>query len=155
VKPWIPGVAGALAVFALFPADLPLSQRWARAIAVAPSPTTRADSSQRLDSSLLFGKLDSPRDTGATPADPFGLPPEPTPQGPRVTAEVGPILPPPPRIWKATGRVGIRAALLSSPDGRILVVSDGMKVDSATVVSIGNGGVTLEDRAGRFVLRIP
>jgi hypothetical protein len=51
--------------------------------------------------------------------------------------------------------VGERAAVLSNPDGRVLVVAAGAQVDSATVVSIGVEGVSLEDRAGRFVLRLP
>ncbi|MEN9306888.1 MAG: hypothetical protein RL173_820 [Fibrobacterota bacterium] len=155
MKPWIPGVAGVLLVLALFPTDESLSQRWSRAFEPTPSAASHPDSVVRLEADLVDGEIGSARDTSTPPADPFGLPPEPKSGAIRAASPDGPQRPPPPRIWRATGRVGERAALLSAPDGRILVVNDGMRVDSAVVVSIGNGGVTLEDRAGRFVLRIP
>jgi hypothetical protein len=155
MKPWIPGAACAIAVIALFPSDRSLSDRWTKAVATMDPVGTTADSSMSLDAELIAEHAVAPRDTNTLPADPFGLPPEPVAQTTRPAEALGPALPPPPRIWKATGRVGERAALLSSPDGRILVVKDGMVVDSAKVVSIGNGGVTLEDRAGRFVLQLP
>jgi len=155
VKSWIPGLAGVVLVVTLFPNDRPISERWARAFEEASPIESHPDSAVRLDADLVDGPLGSARDTAIPPADPFGLPPEPKSTTSRSAASDGPSRPPPPRIWRATGRVGERAALLSSPDGRILVVNDGMRVDSAVVVSIGNGGVVLEDRAGRFVLRIP
>ena len=44
---------------------------------------------------------------------------------------------------------------IAHPDGRVVVVSQGQAIDSASVVGIGPGGVELEDRGGRFTLRIP
>ena len=154
MKPWITGVAAVAAVFALYPSDKPLSETWSRALEIHASSGSTSDSATPLDSSLLAGSFAPPADSLAIPADPFGLPPGPV-ATPRRGTSSRTDAHPPPRPWRATGRVGELAAVLTSNDGRILVVKSGSSVDSATVVSIGNDGVVLEDRAGRFVLAIP
>ncbi len=154
MKPWISGAAAAAIVFALFPKDSPLSSRWTKALEIHGESGSIPDSAAPLDSSLLSGSLAAPIDSLVVPADPFGLPPEPTAPSRRVSSIPGDVHPPS-RPWRATGRVGERAAVLTSSDGRILVVKSGSSVDSATVVSIGKDGVILEDRGGRFILDIP
>ncbi len=147
MKPWIAGAVAAAATLYLFPTDLPLSARWT-------PPTTAANKTDAVTHAWSFAASDTASvsvDSLPTPPDPFGLPASETPVRTAPTAGSTP----PPRPWTATGRVGQRAALLTSADGRILVVSDGARVDSAVVVSIGSEGVTLEDRGGRFVLRLP
>ena len=94
-----------------------------------------------------------PTDTGPVP-DPFRTD-EPAQPVRMPVARTGLGVPPPPRAWQVTGRVGERAAVLANPDGRVLVVSVGSAVDSSRVVSIGGSGVVLEDRAGQFTLKIP
>lgn len=148
MKPWIAGAACAAAVLLVFPSRIPLRQRWA--------PGSSATGPARTDSVIRSVDLAAPdtsfpeTDSAYRPDDPFGLA-----SLPSAPAAAGPVAPPPPRPWTATGKVGQRAAVLTATDGRILVVSDGSRVDSAVVVSIGPEGVTLEDRGGRFVLRIP
>lgn len=154
MKSWIPGLAAAVAVFALFPTDSKLSDKWSKALEIHAASGSAPDSTTPLDSSLLSGSFEPTDDTLAIPADPFGLPPAPA-ATPRRTGSAPIGVQPPPRPWRATGRVGERAAVLTSNDGRILVVKSGSSVDSATVVSIGNDGVVLEDRGGRFILHIP
>lgn len=156
MKRWFPGLASAAIVIFLFPNEKPISVTWAGLMDLANGSPTATDSVKIVDPEVL----DAPAmaggpDTLGIPADPFGLPPEPANPSPRSNGPSTFGAPPPPRIWRATGRVGERAAVLTALDGRILVVSDGSSVDSATVVSIGNDGVVLEDRAGRFNLRIP
>jgi hypothetical protein len=150
MRPWILGAASAAAVVFFFPSDIPLSQKW--------STASNEVGHVRTDSVLPAAASTAP-DTSfpesapeSRVADPFGLPPVPVSTNP---VSIGPAQPLPPRPWMATGRVGQRAAVLTATDGRILVVSDGSRVDSAVVVSIGSDGVVLEDRGGRFVLRIP
>ena len=60
----------------------------------------------------------------------------------------------PSRPWKVTGLVGARAAVLVKPDGSSVVVSVGQRVDSATVVGISAAGVEIEDREGRYLLKV-
>jgi len=151
MRPWILGAASAAAVFFVFPSDIPLSQRWSAA-ATLPSRTLRTDSVIHVAVLAAPDTSFPESDAVLRVEDPFGLPPVPVSSNP---AAIGPIQPLPPRPWMATGRVGQRAAVLTATDGRILVVSDGSRVDSAAVVSIGSDGVVLEDRGGRFVLRIP
>lgn len=88
-------------------------------------------------------------------SDPFalGVPPPARPTGggaPRHVAS-GPV---PSRPWKVTGLVGARAAVLVKPDGTSRVVSLGQRIDSATVVGISAAGVELEDRGGRYLLKV-
>ncbi len=154
MKPWISGVAAAAAVFVLFPTDAPLPDKWSKALEIHAASGSESDSTTPLDSSLLAGSFATPTDSLAIPTDPFGLPTAPV-ATPRRESSIPSGVQPPPRPWRATGRVGERAAVLTSNDGRILVVKSGSSVDSATVVSIGNDGVVLEDRGGRFILHIP
>lgn len=154
MKPWISGAAAAAIIVVFFPTDIPLSEKWSKAIEIHAAPGSTSDSSAPLDSSLLSGSFATPVDSLVVPTDPFGLPPEPVASSRRTTSTSGGAHPPP-RPWRATGRVGERAAVLTSTDGRILIVKSGSSVDSATVVSIGNEGVILEDRGGRFILDIP
>ncbi len=76
---------------------------------------------------------------------------------PRVRSAGGgtPSGPAPLRPWKVTGLVGRRAAVLVRADGRSMVVKLGERLDSATVVGISQEGVELEDRSGRFLLKVP
>lgn len=67
---------------------------------------------------------------------------------PRVTG------PAPARPWRVTGLVGRRAAVLVRSDGSSVVVSVGQELDSARVVGISSAGVELEDRGGRFLLKV-
>lgn len=151
----IPGILAALLLAWLFPSSEGLSASWSRAwsagasasAAAAPKDETIAFGSLREDS-VLSGDTLPVRDPFRAEAAPPSLP---AAAGSR--SDLG--VPPPPRPWKVTGRVGERAAVLSHPDGRILVVSPGTTVDSSRVVSIGNAGVVLEDRAGQFTLKIP
>ena len=148
MKPWIAGAVAAAATLYLFPTDIPLSERWA-------PPAHAAGKTDSVTHAFSFAVSDTaaaPSDSLPTPPDPFGLP---ATEPPARAVSAATLLPPPPRPWSATGRVGQRAAVLTSTDGRSLVVSDGTRVDSAVVVSIGAEGVTLEDRGGRFVLRLP
>lgn len=156
MKRWLPGLVSVVFVVAVFPGDKPLSATWSSLIQGGGGTKHKTDSVKRVDSGLLYAPLSAREpDSFVVPADPFGLPPEPSNSAPRFSGPVVPDAAPPPRIWRSTGRVGERAAVLTAADGRILVVSGGSRVDSATVISIGNDGVVLEDRAGRFNLRIP
>ncbi len=154
MKPWITGIGAAGLILFFFPTTEPLSSQWSKVLDIHLITKPRTDSTAPVEWALLHDSLVIASDSLAKPADPFGLPPEPIHASNAFTS-IGPIAPPPARVWHATGRVGKRAAVLTSNDGRILVVSDGSPVDSARVISIGNEGVTLEDRAGSFVLRIP
>ena len=152
------GAAAFAAICLLWPAEDDLRGIWRRAI---HPPASRNDDPAQLQTAPIPGiRTDSviglEADSAPVP-DPFGSAPPPAPvrsDAPRTNLGVAP-LPPPPRPWRATGRVGERAAVLAHPDGRVLVVAAGSRVDSAVVVSIGASGVALEDRAGRFVIRIP
>lgn len=62
--------------------------------------------------------------------------------------------PAPGRPWRVTGLVGRRAAVLVGPDGGSVVVSVGQTLDSARVVGISSAGVEMEDRGGRFLLKV-
>jgi hypothetical protein len=149
MRPWIPGAAVAAAVVYFYPSSTPLPDLWT---VPASSRDVRTDSTLPAIAILQQDTAQAPVDSASVPPDPFGLPLEPASAKPTA---IGSLEPPPPRPWSATGRVGQRAAVLTATDGRILVVSDGSRVDSAVVVSIGTDGVVLEDRGGRFVLRIP
>lgn len=88
--------------------------------------------------------------------DPFALAPPPaaaraTGGGASRHAVSGPA---PTRPWKVTGLVGARAAVLVKPDGTSRVVSVGQRIDSAMVVGISAAGVELEDRGGRYLLKV-
>lgn len=151
MKPWIQGAAAAAIVVLLYPARTPLRDRW-KAMSPAAQETDRTDSVVAWAAWLDQDSTVVSTDTALPPSDPFGLPPAPiAPPATGIGLE-GPL---PLRTWAATGRVGQRAAVLTASDGRILVISNGSRVDSAVVVSIGAEGVTLEDRGGRFVLQIP
>lgn len=144
------------AAFFLYPSGEGLTARWKRlpSLSVVDDaiPKNLAIDTLRREWGQL-SKQDTVARTQAV-ADPFRLASAESdaPKTPRTASPAGP---PPPRLWKATGRVGERAAVLSHPDGRVLVVAIGQAIDSASVVGIGPGGVELEDRGGRFTLRIP
>lgn len=149
------GVALFVAVFWFWPKPVPLAEIWNSAwnpgIPAGLASTRENPDDLRIAEGPVATTL--PNDT--LPAeDPFGLPAAREPVV-RSVARTDLGVPPPPRPWKATGRVGERAAVLSNPDGRVLVVASGARVDSASVVSIGTDGVVLEDRAGRFVIKLP
>lgn len=152
MKKHFPGLIAFLLVWFLSASE-DLSGIWRRAwnagsvdAAARPSPGA-STAGDRIDTTTL------PDDTAPVP-DPFRSAPAPPPRDPApVRTDLG--VPPPPRLWHATGRVGERAAVLGHPDGRVLVVVCGTRVDSAAVVSIGADGVVLEDRVGRFVLHLP
>ncbi|MBK9576367.1 MAG: hypothetical protein IPK50_00565 [Fibrobacterota bacterium] len=144
------------AAFFLFPSGEGLTARWKR----LPSLSLASDAlPKNLAIDTLRGEWAhlSQQDTVARTqpvADPFRLASAES-DAPKAVRTASPSGPPPPRLWKATGRVGERAAVVSHPDGRVLVVTIGQAIDSASVVGIGPGGVELEDRGGKFVLRIP
>jgi len=154
LKRHIPGLLAALLVAWFFPASEDLSKAWSRAwSAGTPENTAVGPSNERIAFGASHETIGHVVDS--TPvSDPFRSeinPPSAAAAGSR--SDLG--VPPPPRPWKATGRVGERAAVLAHPDGRVLVVSPGSMVDSSRVVSIGSTGIVLEDRAGQFTLRIP
>lgn len=114
---------------------------------VAALPPPPADRS----ASLLA--LPATPSTAPVPPDPFALataPPATSTVVPGARAQ-GPA---PTRPWKVTGLVGRRAAVLVLPDGQSVVVSVGQTLDSARVVGISGAGVELEDRGGRFLLKV-
>jgi len=155
VKRAFPGIAAALAIFWFWPRPAPLAEIWNTAWNPGTSTGIASNEESPDDLRIAEGPVATTLDSDTLPAsDPFGSPPahDPVPRS-SVRTDLG--VPPPPRPWKATGRVGERAAVLSHPDGRVLVVVSGTPVDSASVVSIGTDGVVLEDRAGRFVIKLP
>jgi len=114
---------------------------------VDPPPVPVRDVSR-----LQIHGLDQGQNANSAP-DPFALAQVPTQSlGPAIAA--GPVEQPPARPWTLTGLVGKRAAVLSRPDGSSTVVSLGQKIDSATIVGISQAGVELEDRGGRFLLKV-
>lgn len=123
------------------PADCVVPER-----TIPPPPPT---------SDLSTGWLVRPDSTsvGRTAPDPFALSAAPKASG-------GPALPvrapgpAPSRPWHVTGLVGRRAAVLVKSDGSSVVVSVGQDLDSARVVGISSAGVELEDRGGRFLLKV-
>lgn len=149
----VPGILAALLIAWMFPSSRDLASAWAEAWSAGG---VRLDL-RSTDGILAFGTLPqgtgTPTDTGPVP-DPFRTD-EPAQPVRMPVARTGLGVPPPPRAWQVTGRVGERAAVLANPDGRVLVVSVGSAVDSSRVVSIGGSGVVLEDRAGQFTLKIP
>lgn len=155
MKAWISGATAAVLVYFLFPKDPSIPDIWTKALQRHSTESADTSSSTPLDAKLLEAPTTLAADSLVVPRDPFGLPTESVAprKGPRSASTDH--VQPPPRPWKATGRVGERAAVLTATDGRILVVKGGTQVDSAIVVSIGNDGVVLEDRGGRFLLRIP
>ncbi len=152
MKSWLLGMASAAAVVYFFPTHSSLGQKWTVASVDADTHPRLTDSIELVFAQLPQNDSTFVPDTAAPPPDPFRLSSAALANRP---SNQTPMLPPPPRLWSSTGRVGQRAAVLTASDGRILVVSDGSQVDSAVVVSIGSDGVVLEDRGGRFVLRIP
>lgn len=93
------------------------------------------------------------RDVASPVPDPFAL--EPVVAIPPSHAIASrPVGAPPPRPWRATGLVGRRAAVLVGPHETSVVVSVGQRIDSAVVVGISDAGVELEDRGGRFLLKV-
>jgi hypothetical protein len=154
VKRHLPGLLAALLLAWFFPASENLSTAWSRAWSVG---TVAAATVSPVDERFAFGSLLERTSTSADSipvSDPFrseAPPPSAAATGSR--SDLG--VPPPPRPWKVTGRVGERAAVLTNPDGRVLVVSNGAMVDSSRVISIGTTGIVLEDRAGQFTLKIP
>jgi len=154
VRRQLPGILAALLISWVFPSSRSLPAAWMEAWSAGGGGRTTSGSA---DESLAFG---TPREDVATRADSEAVPdPFRSEEPPRATrmpgSRTGLGVPPPPRTWQVTGRVGERAAVLSNPDGRVLVVSVGSSVDSSRVVSIGGSGVVLEDRAGQFTLKIP
>lgn len=87
-------------------------------------------------------------------ADPFALSAAPKPSGRPVPGAARVSGPAPSRPWRVTGLVGRRAAVLVKSDGSSVVVSIGQELDSAKVVGISSAGVELEDRGGRFLLKV-
>lgn len=149
-------IAIVVASVLLYPSGAGLFSQWER-LPTLESTHEEGSGRRSLDSLRSAWRSISGRDTSMRTevvVDPFRA----TSVAPEVVSHIRPSTdfgPPPPRLWKATGRVGERAAVLSHPDGRVLVVSVGQALDSATVVGIGPGGVDLEDRGGKFTLRIP
>lgn len=145
------------AAFFLYPAGEGRLSRWKRLPSLQPVAGGKAEN-LAIDTLRKEWAQVGQQDTNArteSVADPFRLASAADDAPPTVVRQFLPAGPPPPRLWKATGRVGERAAVLSHPDGRVLVVTIGQVLDSASVVGIGPGGVELEDRSGKFVLRIP
>ena len=91
---------------------------------------------------------------GPAAADPFALANAPKVSGGRSPAPARVAGPTPSRPWRVTGLVGRRAAVLVKSDGSSVVVSIGQELDSARVVGISSAGVELEDRGGRFLLKV-
>ncbi|MBK8801046.1 MAG: hypothetical protein IPN71_03130 [Fibrobacteres bacterium] len=145
------------AAFLLYPAPDGLMGRWKRLPALEPvsagGQTNLAIDTLRRDWATFVQQDTSLRTESV--ADPFRMAQAQSEEPRSKVRDPSSLGPPPERLWKATGRVGERAAVLSHPDGRVVVVAVGQAFDSASVVAIGPGGVELEDRGGRFVLRIP
>jgi hypothetical protein len=153
VKRQIPGVLAALLLCWMFPARESLSVAWKGAWS-AGTATLAAGSP--LDEKIILRPARDTSDSAsdnASVSDPFRTEAPPFVQAAGPRSDLG--VPPPPRPWRVTGRVGERAAVLAHPDGRVLVVSTGGLVDSSRVVSIGAQGIVLEDRAGQYTLKIP
>jgi len=153
VRRHLPGIVAALLVFWVFPASQDLSTAWIGAWSAGAGGMTAGSA----DESLAFGPVHEDIATHADSeavSDPFRTEEPPRPER-MPGSRTGLGVPPPPRSWQVTGRVGERAAVLANPDGRVLVVSVGSAVDSSRVVSIGSSGVVLEDRGGQFSLKIP
>lgn len=149
----IPGFIAALLLAWFFPASQDLAAAWKSAwTAGAPPSGVVSPKEERIAFGSVRESTSHAADSVPVP-DPFRseVHPPSIPSGSR--SDLG--VPPPPRPWKVTGRVGERAAVLANPDGRVLVVSPGAIVDSSRVISIGTSGIVLEDRAGQFTLRIP
>lgn len=141
---WIGPVAGVL-VFAIL-ARLAPGDSGCRTVGEAVS--ARSDSLPDI-SRLRIGEGTRVPIQGGAP-DPFALAPAPAP-GKTVSAPSGPA---PTRPWSVTGLVGARAAVLVRPDGSSKVVTLGERIDSAVVVGISSAGVELQDRGGRFLLKV-
>jgi len=114
-------------------------------VEVSPLPTR--------DMTRLRGGFPVSRDAGSPVPDPFALESVVAIPSGRVVA-ARPVGAPPPRPWRATGLVGRRAAVLVGPNETSVVVSVGQRIDSALVVGISDAGVELEDRGGRFLLKV-
>lgn len=145
------------AAFFFYPSGEGLLARWKRLPSLQPVAGNKAEN-LAMDTLRKEWAQVGQQDTSArteSVSDPFRLPSVVDESPTNAVRQFVPSGPPPPRLWKATGRVGERAAVLSHPDGRVLVVTIGQALDSASVVGIGPGGVELEDRGGKFVLRIP
>jgi hypothetical protein len=154
VKRQLPGLLAALFLAWIFPSSEGLATAWSRAWSAGNTkPATADPEDERLVWAPLRATSVEATDT-APVSDPFHSEAAPSP-APASGSRSDLGVPPPPRPWRATGRVGERAAVLTNPDGRVLVVSDGAMVDSSRVISIGTTGIVLEDRAGQFTLKIP
>ena len=153
MKRHIPGILAATLLCWVFPAKESISDAWRKAWSAGVVASTEV---APVDEKAIFRPL---RDTAnsafdtTSVSDPFRSEAAPAVQATGSRSDLG--VPPPPRPWRVTGRVGERAAVLAHPDGRVLVVSSGGFVDSSRVVSIGTGGIVLEDRAGQYTLKIP
>lgn len=144
--PW-KGPAVALAVFVALvrvgpeSAECPVQER----LVPPPPPPARTST----------GWVRQGPEAGSAPSapDPFALA-----AAPVAAAQAGPgpraSGPAPARPWQVTGLVGRRAAVLVRSDGSSVVVSVGQSLDSARVVAISSAGVELEDRGGRFLLKV-
>lgn len=151
----LPGILIAVLISFFFPSETGVAERWGTLLHA--STTARTDSAgHRLAPILLPGDGDSNIASDTLPVpDPFRRVNGPV-AVPHVESRTNLGVPPPPRQWKATGRVGERMAVLTHVDGHAtLVVGIGTPVDSAVVRGISSLGVELEDRAGRFVLKMP
>jgi hypothetical protein len=146
VIPW-KGPAVALAVFVAMSRWGPATDDCVlreRTLPLPPPPTDR--SSGWVEPTDLG-------DSGPAAADPFAL--SAPPRAPTSAAPVARVAgPTPSRPWRVTGLVGQRAAVLVRSDGSSVVVSIGQVLDSAKVVGISSAGVELEDRGGRFLLKV-
>jgi len=119
-------------------------------VAADPPPLPAADPTLlELGASRTSPRLVEVADPFALEAAPAVRPPAPG-NGTRTSAA-----PAAPRPWRVTGLVGQRAAVLVRTDGRSMVVKIGERLDSATVVGISKNGVELQDRTGRFLLKVP
>ncbi|HXP90774.1 MAG TPA: hypothetical protein VN931_07605 [Fibrobacteria bacterium] len=149
----LPGIVAALLVIWLFPGSQDLSTAWRTAWSAGSGGIATRSADESIALGPVREDVATHSDSEAVP-DPFRT--EERPPAARMPgSRTGLGVPPPPRAWQVTGRVGERAAVLANPDGRVLVVSVGSAVDSSRVVSIGSSGVVLEDRAGQFTLKIP
>lgn len=144
--PW-KGPATALAVLLALLQFGPTRDDCAVRESVAPPPPPP------LDRSVLSLQAPRAHEDSTDSPDPFALASAPAP----ARASAGPARvsgPTPSRPWSVTGLVGRRAAVLVRSDGSSVVVSVGQSLDSATVVGISSAGVELQDRAGRFLLKV-
>jgi hypothetical protein len=147
---WTGPVAGlALVVFLLQFGPRPPACAVANAVTDPPPlPATDLSLLEVGATNTAPGLLEAPDPFSLAAVAPVNAPPRPSGAG-------IPSGPAPSRPWKVTGLVGQRAAVLVRADGRSMVVKLGERLDSATVVGISQEGVELQDRSGRFLLKVP